>query len=124
MRSWTARWFETYRLTTLDPPIALTQRLADVLRGEEVQAALHELLAARLTDAPEADAASARQVLSLTLLAAFCCCLHRGSPLPLYGQQRSTIIQPPYCCVYCGFWYSRNASRARKRRTNYSRLPQ
>jgi len=33
-------------------PAALTERLAEVLRGEEAQAALHELLAARLTDAP------------------------------------------------------------------------
>jgi hypothetical protein len=70
-----ARWFETYWLTREAPELpklspALQQRLADVLRGDEVQAALHELLAARLTDAPEADAAEARQVLSLTLISA------------------------------------------------------
>ncbi len=70
-----ARWFETYRMTSEAPglpelPAALTERLAEVLRGEEAQAALHELLAARLTDAPEADATAARQVLSLTLTTA------------------------------------------------------
>jgi len=70
-----ARWFETYRMTSEAPglpelPAALTERLAEVLRGEEAQATLHELLAARLTDAPEADATAARQVLSLTLTTA------------------------------------------------------
>jgi hypothetical protein len=67
-----ARWFETYRLTSEAPEIpglspALTERLAGILQGDEAQAALQELLAARLTDAPETDAASARQVLVLTL---------------------------------------------------------
>jgi hypothetical protein len=70
-----ARWFETYRMTSEAPglpelPAALTERLAEVLRGEEAQAALHELLAVRLTDAPEANATAARQVLSLTLTTA------------------------------------------------------
>jgi hypothetical protein len=70
-----ARWFGTYRLTSEVPDLpelspALTQRLADLLRGDEIQAALQELLAARLTGAPETDAASARQALSLTLTAA------------------------------------------------------
>ena len=70
-----ARWFETYRLTSEAPDLPdlsprLAQRLADVLGGEEIQAALHELLAARLTDAPDTDAASARQTLGLSLTAA------------------------------------------------------
>jgi len=70
-----ARWFETYRMTSEAPhlpklPAALTERLAEVLRGEEAQAALHELLAARLTDASDADATAARQVLTLTLTTA------------------------------------------------------
>lgn len=70
-----ARWFETYRLTSRAPDLpdlspALAERLAAILRGDEVQAALQVLLAARLTDAPETDAASARQVLSLTVTAA------------------------------------------------------
>ena len=69
-----ARWFGTYRLTSEVPDLpelspALTLRLADLLRGDEIQAALQELLAARLTGAPEKDAASARQALSLTLTA-------------------------------------------------------
>jgi hypothetical protein len=67
----TARWFETYKLTSKTPEIpslspALTERLAEILRGDEMQAALQGLLAARLTDASETDAASARQVLVLT----------------------------------------------------------
>ena len=70
-----ARWFETYRMTSEAPglpelPAELTERLAEVMRGDEAQAALHELLAARLTDAPETDAAAARQVLVLTLTSA------------------------------------------------------
>jgi len=70
-----ARWFETYRLTAQTPllpslPRALTDRLTGILRSDEVQASLQELLAARLTDAPETDAAAARQVLALTLSAA------------------------------------------------------
>jgi hypothetical protein len=60
-----ARWFGTYELTR-EPP-AIAEDLADTLRGDEVQAALQELLAARLTDAPEADAIRAREVLRLTL---------------------------------------------------------
>jgi NACHT domain len=70
-----ARWFETYRMTSEAPglpelPAELTERLAEIMRGDEAQAALHELLAARLTDAPETDATAARQVLSLTLTSA------------------------------------------------------
>jgi hypothetical protein len=69
----TARWFETFRLTgTLpDQPElspASRDRLAGALSGVETQAALQGLLAARLTDAPETDAArereAVRQVLS------------------------------------------------------------
>jgi hypothetical protein len=67
-----ARWFETYRLTDRQPelpglPDGLTQALADVLRGDDVQAELQELLAARLTDAPEADARQVRAAFELTL---------------------------------------------------------
>ena len=69
----TARWFETYALTGTSPDLpALSEDLAELLpgllHGDEVQAALQELLAARLTDAPEADAGAARQVLTVTLL--------------------------------------------------------
>jgi tetratricopeptide (TPR) repeat protein len=61
----TARWFETFRLTGALPDqpdlsLASKDRLAEVLSGAEIQAALQELLAARLTDAPETDASQAR----------------------------------------------------------------
>jgi hypothetical protein len=67
-----ARWFDTYRLTSQLPDLpdlsaALTEQLAAIVGGDEIQAALQELLAARLTDAPETDAARARDVVSLTL---------------------------------------------------------
>ena len=44
-----ARWFETYRMTSEAPglpelPAELTERLAEVMRGDEAQAGLHELL--------------------------------------------------------------------------------
>jgi hypothetical protein len=70
-----ARWFETYRITSELPTLptistVTAERLAVVLLGDEIQAALQELLAARLTDAPEMDAAAARQVFILTLIAA------------------------------------------------------
>jgi NACHT domain len=70
-----ARWFETYRLTENVPDLpdlsaALASRLAGVLRGDDVQAAVQELLAARLTDAPETDATRAREVFALTLASA------------------------------------------------------
>src|SRR5271170_7482428 len=50
-----ARWFETYSLTSTPPDLPglsedLARRLAGVLDGDEFQAALQELLAARLTD--------------------------------------------------------------------------
>jgi NACHT domain len=69
-----ARWFDTYSLTGTPPQLPglsvdLTQRLAGVLEGYEFQAALQELLAVRLTDAPEVDAIAARQVLIATLIA-------------------------------------------------------
>ena len=48
-----ARWFDTYRLTG-DPPglpdlsPGVSQQLGEFLQGDDVQAVLHELLAARL----------------------------------------------------------------------------
>jgi hypothetical protein len=68
-----ARWFETYSLTGIRPDLPglsdnLARRLAGVLDGQEFQAALQELLAARLTDAPETDASAARRVLIVTLI--------------------------------------------------------
>ena len=71
----TARWFETFRLTgTLpdQPDLSPSTRdqLADRLKGDEIQAALQDLLAVRLTDAPETDASRARDGVRLALSAA------------------------------------------------------
>jgi hypothetical protein len=71
----TARWFETFRLTgTLpdrpDLSPATQDRLAGILNGDKIQAALQELLAVRLTDAPETDATRARDAVRLALSAA------------------------------------------------------
>ena len=64
-----ARWMQTFQLTDHVPDLtpALTEQAAAILRGDEIQAALQELLAVRLTDAPEADVARARAVFELTL---------------------------------------------------------
>jgi hypothetical protein len=67
-----ARWFETFRLTGSMPdlpglPPAAWDRLAGALGGDEVQAALQELLAARLTDAPETDASRARNAVRMAV---------------------------------------------------------
>jgi uncharacterized protein YidB (DUF937 family) len=71
----TARWFETFRLSATlpslpDPSSASTEQLAALLEGAEVQAALQELLAARLTDAPETDASQARHAVRVALSSA------------------------------------------------------
>jgi NACHT domain len=62
-----ATWFDTYRLTDPQPfglpprPVEFTaEQLEDLLRSDGVHAVLHELLAARLTDAPEQDIAKLR----------------------------------------------------------------
>jgi hypothetical protein len=70
-----ARWFETYRLTEHLPGIAgltpdTAAELAAILRGDQVQAVLHELLAARLTDAPETDVNRIRSLFRLAFDAA------------------------------------------------------
>ena len=67
-----ARWFDTYRLTDRVPALPdaspeLDEWLTAHLNSDEVQAVLHELLAARLTDAPETDIERIRTVLELTL---------------------------------------------------------
>ena len=66
------RWFDTYRLTDRTPAfpeldIEAANELAAALRTDAVQAVLHELRAARLTDAPEADVKSIRKAFGLTL---------------------------------------------------------
>ncbi|GAA1011106.1 hypothetical protein Aple_056920 [Acrocarpospora pleiomorpha] len=61
-----ARWFDTYKLADLGPnvgelPAGVSgEDVASVLYGDEFQALLHELLAVRLTDAPEIDAKRVR----------------------------------------------------------------
>jgi hypothetical protein len=70
-----ARWFDTYRLTGEPPDLpnlsdTMEERLVKILRGYEVQAVLHELLAARLTDAPEADVELIRTTFDLTIRSA------------------------------------------------------
>ena len=67
-----ARWFETYQLTGTVPDLspALTDQLKAILSGDEIQAALQELLAARLTNAPETDATRARDLLRQTIASA------------------------------------------------------
>jgi hypothetical protein len=67
-----ARWFSAYELTVVMPELpemspGLTERVADILNGEDVQAALQELLAVRLTDGADSYAEPARRTLFLTL---------------------------------------------------------
>src|SRR6476619_2818433 len=58
-----ARWFETYKLTARVPPDtsgmapAALARLAELLSSDDLQAAVQELLAVRLTDGSDLDAA-------------------------------------------------------------------
>lgn len=67
------RWFDTYQLTDriLELPDLSPQGdewLTAQLNSDEVQALLHELLAARLTKAPSADIERLRTAMELTLL--------------------------------------------------------
>ena len=67
-----ARWFETFRLTGSLPDLpdlsqTSVERLVAALSGADVQAALQELLAVRLTDAPETDASRARNAVRVAL---------------------------------------------------------
>jgi NACHT domain len=69
-----ARWFDTYKITAEPPELrglsaAMTDRLAVRLQSNEIQAVLHELLAARLTDAPETDVDRIRVLFDWTLSA-------------------------------------------------------
>jgi hypothetical protein len=72
-----ARWFDTYRLTGEAPELpglpsdVSIEELAEVLNGDEFQSVLHELLAARLSSAPQTDAARVGASLELILAAAF-----------------------------------------------------
>lgn len=93
-----ARWFETYRITDEFPDLpdlspSLAEGLADLLRGNDTQAALQELLAARLTDADDAEAARAREVFCLTLSTADPAVSEFGPPLAeFYDDQISSLV--------------------------------
>jgi tetratricopeptide (TPR) repeat protein len=67
-----ARWFDTYRLTSNPPelpdlPQTMSEQLVRFLQSNDVQAVLHELLADRLSDAPEVDVARVHYVFDLAL---------------------------------------------------------
>ena len=67
-----ARWFQTYELPGPGPALPmlsseLAEQLANTLHGNEAQAVLQELLAARLTDASESDVRQVRTVWDGTL---------------------------------------------------------
>jgi hypothetical protein len=72
-----AKWFDTYRLDVI-PVEALelsdevtAEALAELMHGNEFHAVIQELLAARLTDAPEAQAINIRTSLGLVVAAKF-----------------------------------------------------
>jgi hypothetical protein len=70
-----ARWFSVRQLAQTLPdlsglPDETAGELAAILRGDEAQAALQELLAARLTDAAELYTTTARATLTRTLAVA------------------------------------------------------
>jgi hypothetical protein len=66
------RWFETYRLTERVPNLTDIVRncdpdaIADTLHSDSVDALLHELLAVRLTDAAQRDAARVKSSWDIT----------------------------------------------------------
>lgn len=71
-----AQWFDTYELTGEGPRLprlhdAARLELANILRSDEAQAVMQELLAARLTDAPEADVMQIRNTWELTFSQAY-----------------------------------------------------
>lgn len=91
----TARWFETYRFTREVPPDLVKEspvrgRLAKILNGDDIQAALQELLAARLTDAPENAAKRVRELLDMTLRAA-------GSDVAKYAEELANYYDDQIC---------------------------
>lgn len=67
-----ARWFEAYQPALVLPDMSVLSSddkddLGRALRGYEVQGVLHELLAARLTGAPQADIARIRSLWDSTM---------------------------------------------------------
>ena len=91
----TARWFETYRFTREVPPDLVKgsparDRLTKILNGDDIQAALQELLAARLTDSPESAAKRVRQLLFMTLRAA-------GPDVARYAEKLAEYYDDQIC---------------------------
>jgi hypothetical protein len=90
-----ARWFETYKITAKFPELPgisddAAELLSEVLSGDEIQAALQELLAVRLTDGSNADAGRAREVFRLTLATA-------GPPLSRFGPPLAEFYDDQVC---------------------------
>jgi len=91
----TAGWMDTARPTREGLPGARLElpgltdaeaaELETALRRDEAQGALQALLAARLTDAPETDAARAREVLAVRLAARDAVRLAVGGPATVPG---------------------------------------
>jgi uncharacterized protein YidB (DUF937 family) len=93
----TVRWFETFRVTEIPPDLpgifpGSWDRLTEVLRGDEIQAALQELLAARLTDAPETDASRARDTVRVALSAADTDAAAFGAALADYYDDQICVL--------------------------------
>jgi hypothetical protein len=67
-----ARWFETYKVKGSKPELpeltpGLSDQLTSVLRSDEVQVILQELIAVRLTDSPNTAASRVRMMWEGTL---------------------------------------------------------
>ncbi|MFI7146938.1 NACHT domain-containing protein [Nonomuraea sp. NPDC050022] len=71
-----ARWFDTYQLTESSPKVEINessaQAVADALQNSAVHAIIHELLAVRLTDAPEMEVERLEAALCDVLTAESC----------------------------------------------------
>lgn len=96
----TAGWFESSSMTgTLpdqpDLPLTSKGRLAAILRGDEAQTALQELLTARLTDAPETEASRARDAVRLAIAAA-------DPDAALFGEALGDYYDSQICSFVAG----------------------
>jgi hypothetical protein len=101
----TAGWMDTERLTAEELPGARLElpeltdaeaaELETALKRDEVQGALQALLAARLTDAPEMDAARAREVVAVRLAARAAVRLAVGGAVTSTGESVGTATAKP-----------------------------
>jgi hypothetical protein len=68
-----AEWFDTYKLTNTEPQLSIEldglteEKVAEALWSNEIQASLHELLAARLTDATALAVDKVKAIFTITL---------------------------------------------------------